>query len=289
MDRAGYDPGAMVDFFERTQSAKPRSTGAFRSPVRVPASTRAAADTLRHTHAGYIVTTSEFIGIEQHLAALTAPAPPPQETPSLFSGRGAVTAVAHEVKVLQDPAVEEYVARIAGKLSQAGDLKVPLKVKVIAESSPRAVTLPEGVVYIATGMILAATSEAELAGAITHQIGHLAQSQDWLAGSNGLCLRVSAALAVPLDQLSGQSDAEARADLLGLEYMDRAGYDPGALADLYTRILQQMGNVSGVFAPWLSFPQSTRTSADALRNNRTYVIDTAEFRGIRERVATLAQ
>jgi predicted Zn-dependent protease len=288
MDKAGYDPGALADFFERTEPAKPPKPSVFRPVVTLPAATRTAADAMRNNRSDYIVTTSEFAGVEQHLTALLTPTAPTQDVPTLYPRRRVAPEVADEVTLLRDPVIESYVNRIAGKLSQAAVLKAPLTVKVIVENSPRAITLPEGITYLTTQLILTAVSESELAGAIAHQIGHLVKAQDWVGGSSGLCLRVSGTLNVPVDQLSGQSDAEAQTDLRGLEYMDTVGYDPGALADLYQRILQQMGSGSNAFTPWLVFPQSTRDRADALRNSRTFVIDTSEFRKIQQRLMSLA-
>ena len=85
MDKAGYDPGALVDFFERTQAGRPRTPSVFRSVATLPASIKTAADARRNAHAGYIVTTSEFIEVQKALAALTTPVRRPQDAPSLLA------------------------------------------------------------------------------------------------------------------------------------------------------------------------------------------------------------
>jgi len=80
---------------------------------------------------------------------------------------------------------------------------------------------------------------------------------------------------MPMGMLKEQRDLESQADLLGLEYMDKAGYDPSALADFYQRLVK---------GP-LAFPTATRKRADALRNRRTYVVNTSEFRDFQAGVA----
>ena len=54
-------------------------------------------------------------------------------------------------------------------------------------------------------------------------------------GSGGLCMR-GPAVAMPNEQMAATRVTEAKADELGLGYLDAAGYDPGALADFYGRL-----------------------------------------------------
>jgi predicted Zn-dependent protease len=267
LDKAGYDPGALADFFERTLS-QVRKPGVFNSWTKFPAATRTQADSLRTRGNNFVMTTSEFSGIQQRVSALGA-ASVRADAPSLQRER-VVPEVEHEVNLIRDPIVVDYVNRIARKLVTSAALEVPLTVKVIVSGSLHTITVPEGVTYLTTGLILSASSEAELAGAIAHQLGHLADPHAEAAGPNGLCLRPTT---------SFQSEAEEQADLQGLEYMDKAGYDPAALADFFERMLQPAG----------SLPAATRARAGALRNHRDFVLTTSEFRDVRQRLVALAQ
>jgi predicted Zn-dependent protease len=203
--------------------------------------------------------------------------------------------------IVTDPAIVQYVNRVAQKVALAAGLRDPLTVKVITGDSPQAEAFPRASCYIDTGLILTAASEAELAGAIAHQLGHLSLLHDdqqvrldpqntgqipliWYTG----CVRWSArGLAIPTGLVNRQAPLESQADQLGLGYMDKGSYDPEALADLFERMLSQIRKPS-VFQPWATFPVSTRTCADTLRDQRSdYLVTTSEFREIQRRLAAI--
>jgi predicted Zn-dependent protease len=263
MDRAGYDPGALADLFERMLS-QPRKRSVLRPWAKFPESTRTQADALRIQGNNFVVNTSEFAGIQQRVSALqVVDASARTDAPTLKRER--MAPVEHDVNVIRDAMIVDYLNRIARKLVASAALTVPLTVKVIQGHDTHAITLPQGISYLPTGLILSATSEAELAGAIAHQLGHIADPQGKAAESQGLCLR----------GLAADDDAEMQADLKGLEYLNKAGYDPGALADFYQRILNQ------------ALPASTRARADELRNGRALVLTTSEFRDVQRRLTAL--
>ena len=61
-----------------------------------------------------------------------------------------------------------------GVRAAAADTVVPVSVKVIVSNEANAGSLPGGFVYVTTGLIRAAATEAELAAAIAFEIAHLA-------------------------------------------------------------------------------------------------------------------
>jgi Zn-dependent protease with chaperone function len=156
-------------------------------------------------------------------------------------------------------------------------------------------------------LILEAANEAELGGVIAHQIGHLAIWRFTPMGPNlgtiplvfmgyggGLCVRGTArqfgavGMAMPMEVLATSREMESKADALGLGYMEKAGYDPGALADFYERIPNpNPGNISRVFDPGMFVPESTRSQAELVRNARAFVVTTSYFDDIRRRVKGL--
>jgi beta-barrel assembly-enhancing protease len=208
-------------------------------------------------------------------------------------GRKLAEEVERQSTLVTDPVIVDYLNRIGQKVAQP-----PLTIKVLADEGPHAQAFPGGFCYLNSGLILAAANEAELAGAIAHQLGHLELGDDQFAPLatgqiplvwSGGCLRGRArvGLAIPPAYLSRQAELESRADRLGLGYLEKAGYDPGALADLYERILAQgKPNVASVFQA--SFPASTRTDADVLRSQRSnYLVTTSEFREVQRRLEAL--
>jgi beta-barrel assembly-enhancing protease len=207
--------------------------------------------------------------------------------------------LAHEVErlatVVTDPAIVEYVTRVAQNVARAAGLQQPLTVKVITGDSSYA--FPGASCYISTKLILTAASEAELAGAIAHLMGHLALWHDSHTAPNVAqipivwaadCLRLNVGgFALPMGFVDRQASYESQADQLGLGYLDKAGYDPGALADFFERMLSQVRK-PGIFKPWGKFPASTRAGADSLRaHGNNFVVTTSEFAAIQQRVSAL--
>lgn len=207
--------------------------------------------------------------------------------------------VQEHVPVIADPKITGYVDRIAQRLAAPARMPVPFTVKVVSGVG-FPITLPGGFCYVNARLIQAAMSEAELAGAIAHQIGHLAQgrempdaisrlapflgSQGWM----GLCMRGVERPVIPMGTLVTQRDAESRADLLGLGYLEQAGYDPRALADFFERVPRQKhGSISRVFETWAVFPASTRSQAESMAVTRPVVLTTSEFAEVQQRVADL--
>ena len=89
-------------------------------------------------------------------------------------GKGFAMQVEQGAKVVNDPVVSEYVNRLAQNIVRNSDAKVPFTVKVLDDDSVNAFALPGGYFYVQSGLILAADNEAELAGVMAHEIGHVA-------------------------------------------------------------------------------------------------------------------
>lgn len=204
------------------------------------------------------------------------------------------------VNVISDPAITGYVDRIAQKVATFAGLTVPLKVKVISGGDAYAIILPGGFCDVDSKLILTAANEAELAGALAHYVAHIALWKEpppasigtiplvFLGGGGGICMRGSSHMAIPMGTIATGREIESKADLLGLDYMEKAGYDPGALPDLFERILKRRpGSVSQVFDTG-TMPAATRTQAEAMRTGRSFVVSTSEFRDIQRRLAELA-
>jgi predicted Zn-dependent protease len=155
--------------------------------------------------------------------------------------------------LLTDPVITEYVNRIGQQLVRNSDAKVPFTIKVIQSDEVNAFALPGGFFYVNTGLLLAVENEAELAGVMAHEIAHVAarhvtrnQSKMQLfnylsiplamvGGPAVLAVRDAASIAVPMSYMKFTRDAEREADLLGIEYAYKSGYDPRAMVDLFER------------------------------------------------------
>src|SRR5580704_5168403 len=84
-------------------------------------------------------------------------------------GKQLAQQVARNASIVDDPVISEYVNRLAQNLSRNSDSKFPLTTQVIRDESINALSLPGGYFFVNTGLILAADTEAELAGGMAHE------------------------------------------------------------------------------------------------------------------------
>ena len=145
--------------------------------------------------------------------------------------------------IYDDPDLQQYVNRIGQELA-AKSHRSNLEFTFTVLDSPdiNAFALPGGYVYITRGIMAYLGSEAELAGVIGHEIGHVTarhsvRQQGGQFASNILSVLVAATTGdQTLGNLSQQlstgiirgygRDHELEADRLGAEYLHTAGYDP---------------------------------------------------------------
>ena len=221
--------------------------------------------------------------------------------------------VEQSAKVINDPVVTEYINRIAQNLVRNSDAKVPFTVKVLDDDTVNAFALPGGYYYVQSGLILAADSEAELAGVMAHEIGHVAachaarqQTRGNLAqlatiplimmgGGLGYGLYEAAGIGVPLTFMKFQRNYEAQADYLGVQYMYAAGYDPQAFPEFFEKVQalekKKPGFVSKAFETHPPTParmeHTQHEIATILPARPQYVVDTSEFQDVKARLAAL--
>ncbi|MEM7225421.1 MAG: M48 family metalloprotease [Pseudomonadota bacterium] len=146
-----------------------------------------------------------------------------------------------------DPALSAYVTSLGNFLAETSELP-DLEFTFTVLDSPiiNAFALPGGYVYVTRGLVALADNEAELAGVMAHEIGHVtarhsaerygqAVGAQVLAGAVGLVFgggaETQAVQGVSVLALKSWSrDQEFEADLLGVRYLTRAGFDPQAMA-----------------------------------------------------------
>src|SRR5215510_12051036 len=89
-------------------------------------------------------------------------------------GRQLSAQVERQLRLSNDPVVNEYVNRVGQNIVRNSDAKVPFTIKVVESNEVNAFALPGGFLYVNTALLLAADQEAELAGVLAHEIAHVA-------------------------------------------------------------------------------------------------------------------
>lgn len=179
-------------------------------------------------------------------------------------------------RAVRDPVVVAYVESIVRSL--LGEVRRegtgPVHVHVLdAPEEVNAFATPGGHVYVFSGLLLAAGDEAEVAGVLAHELGHLVAHHPerrllWLFGTETLAAlalgeepHVLAQIAASFAQgglLAANSRAdENEADEIAVRLTHRAGWDPRGLVRFFRRVRDLEGDLPGLLA-WLStHPTST--------------------------------
>jgi predicted Zn-dependent protease len=228
-------------------------------------------------------------------------------------GKQMAQEVERESKIIDDPVISEYVNRIGQNLVRNSDAKVPFTIKVIDSDEVNAFALPGGFFFVNSGLIMKAGSEAELAGVMAHEIAHVAARHGtreatraqlvnyatipliFMGGWAGYGVRQAASLAIPMGFLKFSRGFEAEADMLGLQYMYKAGYDPTALVDFFERLEAMEKKKPGTIAKVFSTHPATEDRIEAaqkdiqeyLKEKPEYVVDTSEFESVKARLIAM--
>ncbi len=230
-------------------------------------------------------------------------------------GRAYSQQVEHGAKMVSDPIITEYVNRIGQNLVRNSDAKVPFTIKVIDTDEVNAFALPGGFFYVNSGLILAADNEAELAGVMAHEIGHVAACHVAREQTRGNIVNLASiplifvpggwavyegtqaalGIGVPLTFMKFSRNFEAEADFLGMEYMYKAGYDPQSFISFFEKIEAQEKKKPGTLAKaFASHPMTPDRVASAQNEMRTvlpardeYIVNTSEFDQVKSRLASL--
>ena len=187
------------------------------------------------------------------------------EPSEIAEGRKAHQQVLTEYGALASPRLQTYVNDVGQKLAKHSH-RANLQWTFTVLDSPEinAFALPGGYVYVTRGIMAYMDSEADLAGVIGHEIGHVTArhgaqraTSEQKAGIGVLAATVLGVLiegatgaqgvaqaasqlgqGVAAGRLASYSrEQESQADGLGAEYLSRAGYNPRNLVDVI-QILQ---------------------------------------------------
>ncbi len=186
-------------------------------------------------------------------------------------GRRVAGQVEASIGLVNDPQLQEYVSDIGHRLAAVTERpNLPWSFKVVEDPVVNAFALPGGFIYVTRGILAHFNSEAELAGVLGHEIGHVTgrHSAEQLSRAQATQLGLGVGsifapeiiaygdfigLGLNLAFLKFSRDDERQADDLGVRYMTREHYDARELTGVFTT-LERVGEAAGgsSLPSWLS-------------------------------------
>jgi predicted Zn-dependent protease len=175
---------------------------------------------------------------------------------------------------VQKPEVRQYVTEIGRTLAaqtEGENPSLPWEFTMLDSKVINAFALPGGKVFISRGLVEKMTNEAQLAGVLGHEIGHvtarhsterMSQQMGWGIGGAVVGAVVGAVTGVQgidrvaqnasqLVVLSYSRDQESEADSLGMRYMTKVGYDPMGTLQVMD-ILKEASKGGGKGPEWMA-------------------------------------
>lgn len=159
--------------------------------------------------------------------------------------------------VYDDPELQQFITEKGLEMAAVSHRpKLDYQFKVVDSPVINAFAVPGGYVYFTRGIMAHFNNEAEFAGVLGHEIGHItarhsvAQQRNQMLGQLGMIAGMVlvpelANFAEPLSQgmqvalLSFGRDAERQSDELGVEYSSRIGYDATEMAGFFNTLERQ--------------------------------------------------
>ena len=156
-----------------------------------------------------------------------------------------------------NPALADYVRRIGDSLARVSETpNIRYTFTVINDDKVNAFALPGGYVYITRGLLALADTEAEMAGVLAHEIGHIVARHTAQRYSQAMAANIGLTILGVVGQAAGVGGAvgdlaqfgaaaalqsysreqELESDMLAVRYLARAGYSPEAMNSFFRKM-----------------------------------------------------
>jgi predicted Zn-dependent protease len=213
-------------------------------------------------------------------------------------GRDFATQVDSQFVVSSDEELNAYVQSVGDRIVTVCDRRdIEYHFSVIEKDELNAFALPGGYIYIYTGLMKVLDDEAQLAGVLAHEVGHVTarHATERLTAMYGYQIVISlvlgndpnayAALVSNIFSTTGflaySRSNEFEADRLGTVYAYNAGYDPDGVAELLGKFIDTERREPSKLEEWLSTHPPT---SDRIEKVNAHIAGLASGReGVRNR------
>jgi hypothetical protein len=221
---------------------------------------------------------------------------------------------------VDDKAVTTFVEDVALRIARNSDVRVPVKLTVLRSEEINAFALPGGFLFVNTGLLQKAQTEAELAGVIAHELAHvsgrhgarllkranianlmyqMAQVAVMIGtggfGTIGTYYLMQAGffglgMVLNLSLLGVSREFEMEADQLGTQYAWKAGYDPRGFISFFDKMASEKGYVQSAsffrtHPPFFDRIVSTLSEIAYLPAREALALDSSRFEAFQRDLA----
>ena len=179
------------------------------------------------------------------------------EAQEIAMGKDADPQIVAQYGLYEDKALQSFINQEGKKMAAVSHRpNLAYEFKIVDSDVLNAFAIPGGYVYFTRGIMANFNNEAEFAGVLGHEIGHItarhsvAQQRNSILGQIGLIAGM--VIAPDLAQFADQAsqglgllflkfgrDAEREADQLGAEYSSKIGFDAQQMAEFFTTLERQ--------------------------------------------------
>lgn len=186
--------------------------------------------------------------------------------------------------LVDDPGLQAYVSDLGRDLAAVSERPaLPWSFRVVDDPTVNAFALPGGFIYVTRGILAQFDSEAELAGVLGHEIGHVTARHSATQMSRQQLQQIGLGVGMVFSEtvrnygglvgaglqvmnLRYSRGDESQSDELGLRYISRLEYDADAMVGVFQMLAQVGGGGEGRLPEWqLTHPYPENREADMRR------------------------